>query len=514
MSDRKVGDKMPIFTQRRSASNLVHTTWLRAAALSLALMFHTSYSICAPLTAFGTAARYEAVSDLRAVDKVSKSVACGKCEILESKAAEFGNGNTFVKYESNVSDKSVIVRVPEVLTPDMLMEALMRIRTLETLGASRIAIEVIGHVEKLRLMSSKGRQLGMSIPLFFSVAGAAAVIDSAGVEYDISLLGIDRAKELIATKAPSQGEIVVAAGSHPDLAIALSRELQRPIATAETDVRGKQVFLLAAPLTPVNESLFESMAELSTMTEQGASVQLVSPYLPYARSDKIDQEGIAVGGSLVADLIKAAGARSITYARAHAPQSAGFYSIPTNEASSYETIVNGIKSTDFDVFIAPDSGAVKDVTKAVTYAISIGALPKQARGSTEMALPIASVNKERIGSTIRTHGMKLPAGLSSLKGLRVLIIDDEAESGSSIADAAAEARRLGASFVGAAVTAVTGNAKKVLDSPDIDMFWTTDSIPVQIKHPKLKVLSLASEITSRVKLRLSNRQNSCSRSLL
>jgi ribose-phosphate pyrophosphokinase len=448
--------------------------------------------------------QFDAVTSIRGID-VKSTHSCPGCEELVSKAVEFANGNTFVQYDSEIGGRSVLVLLPERMSADHFVEAILKIRTLYTLGASSIGIEVKGDADSLAVIDAKNRKIELPVKLLLSVAGAQSITDSFAETHDISQLKWDALRLLEHRYLPLRSghvtskETVVAPGSHPDLAARLSELLRAPLVQDVPIVAGKRVLVMSAPVAPVNESLLKTLAEIHRLEKDGAEVHLVSPYLPYARSDKMDQDGITTGGRLIAEMIEVVGARSITYARAHAPQSSGFFRIPQRPASSYDTIGAAVlESVKVDLVIAPDAGAQKDATK---FADLLG-------------VPVAVINKQRDGSTTRIRGISLPVGFKSLNGKRVLIIDDETASGSTLRDAAEYAKSLGAVHVTAAVTHLAGDAKAALGAAAIDKLVVTDSIPVQVKSDKVVVASLATELSRELRKGSLRTFVSCGRALM
>lgn len=444
--------------------------------------FVSGFSILLAATMSFAKTEFDAVTSIRGIE--AKSVhSCSGCEELISKAVEFANGNTFVQYDSEVSGRSVLVLLPERMSADHFIEAMLKIRTLHTLGASSIGIEVRGDADSLAVIDAQSRKIELPVKMLLSVAGARSMTDSFAETQDISSLKWDALRALEDRHRPvtssKMQETVVAPGSHPELAVRIGEMLGAPLIQDAPVVAGKRVLVMSAPVAPVNESLVKTLAEIYRLEKSGAEVHLVSPYLPYARSDKMDQPGITTGGRLIAEMIEVVGASSITYARAHAPQSSGFFRIPQRPTSSYDTIgATVLASVKVDLVIAPDAGAQKDATK---FADLLGA-------------PVAVINKQRDGSTTRIRGISLPSGIKSLNNKRVLIIDDETASGSTLRDAAEYAKSLGAAHVTAAVTHLAGDAKAALGSVAIDRLVVTDSIPVQIKSDKIVVASLATEL--------------------
>ncbi len=213
----------------------------------------------------------------------------------------------------------------------------------------------------------------------------------------------------------------------------------------------------------------------------GSQITLVSPYLPYARSDKKDQYGVAITGRLAADMIETSGTDAVSFVRAHAPQSEGFFKIPTIQTMGRKTINAFLANLNVEQIISPDAGFQKDAT---LYA-------------DDLKVPVSVVNKQRNLQTgeSKLHGISGP----KVKGKIVAIIDDETASGGTLGKVAEFLKKLGAAKVVAVVTHLSGNADQALNSVAIDSLAVTDTFKITKQHSKLSVLSVAKEISDDLK---------------
>ncbi|HEU5058694.1 MAG TPA: ribose-phosphate pyrophosphokinase-like domain-containing protein, partial [Kofleriaceae bacterium] len=99
--------------------------------------------------------------------------------------------------------------------------------------------------------------------------------------------------------------------------------------TLPEDPAGRHVFLLQGKPSG-HESyhgvLLQTLRTAWQARQAGASgITVIAPYLPYSRSDRKDQAGIAVGASLMPRLLKAAGVDRVVFFSAHQSQEAGMY---------------------------------------------------------------------------------------------------------------------------------------------------------------------------------------------
>ncbi len=399
---------------------------------------------------------------------------CSSEKVLKAQTQEFENGNTFLKLKENVKAQDIRILVPAQLTTNQLFELLILIRTLK--GEFVTSIDVTSSMRSLSVVDSKGTKIleGELVYNFLRVAG----MDTHNGKYFYTQLPAKTAYK-------KTNETIIFAQQQHQLAQELSALLGIPVLDRSQRLpmsgRSLRILQMASNGENYNEELLKSLIEIHNLKNKKFQVTFLSPYLPYARSDKKDQIGVAITGRLVADLIETAGADSIVFVRAHAPQSEGFFSIPTLQVSGRKTINQFLKSQNVEVVVSPDAGFQKDAT---LYA-------------DELRIPISVVNKQRNLET----GESILKGISgeSVVGKKVVIIDDETASGSTLAKAAELLKSLGAKSVICVVTHLAGTAEKALKSPFIDLVVMTNSLPIKVTSEKLKVLSLAEEISDQVR---------------
>ncbi len=410
-----------------------------------------------------------------AEDRLKAYCAQFKCSenILNSKAVEFDNGNTFVKISSPVSGKAIEVFANPELDANQFMELLITVRTLKNEFAGNINVNL--NSKTLVVKSREGQVL-------IDSSFARELIYLSGALTIQNLYQVQSSKLKTHLKHRPQG-VIMGSSNSPSMSL-LAESLEIPsmdfkdIHNLSNETR---VFQLESFNEEYNENLLKALDKLKKIANQRSAVTLITPYLPYARSDKKDQKGVAISGRLMADLIETAGADSIVFVRAHAPQSEGFFSIPTLQVSARKTINQFLKSREIEVVVSPDAGFQKDAT---LYA-------------DELRIPVSVINKQRNLETGKAE-IKGISGFS-VKGKRVVIIDDETASGSTLAKAAEYLKSLGATYVLAVVTHLAGNAEQALKSPHIDEVVVTDSLPIKDTGGKLKVLSLNQEIAEEIK---------------
>ena len=283
--------------------------------------------------------------------------------------------------------------------------------------------------------------------------------------------------------------------SNPALAAAIADELGVPLDETRISrfsndnmfiqlgatVRYRRVYIVQSLSQPVNDHLMELLMMLDIARSAAASeVHAIIPYYSFARSDKKDAPRISITARLVADLLKTAGATHIMSMIFHSPQVHGFFSLPTDPLSSWIVLKKYLETRDLTntIMVSPDMGQAKSA----------------ARFAKVLGLPIAAGNKERISDS--------EVKISALVGNQVrghkcaLVYDDEIATGGSIDELSRVLVDEGIEDIIVTCTHgvfTRGGLERLGEIPQISEIITTDTvhIPLEKRHPKLKVLSVA-----------------------
>lgn len=246
------------------------------------------------------------------------------------------------------------------------------------------------------------------------------------------------------------------------------------------NVREADVFVIQTSCSPVSEGIIEMFLILDALKHSSAArVTAVLPYFPYVRSDKKDQPRISIAARLMADLFETAGADRILTMELHSPQIQGFFRIPVDQLFATDVICDYFKNKDLEnyVIVAADVGEAKHL----------------GRFANRLNLPIAIIDKRRLGNTDTVVPTNI---IGNVQGKNALIIDDEVASAGTLCAAAEFLKENGAQNVSAAIVhpVLSGNAIERINESVLDELVVTDTIPVQqhIQHcDKLVPLSVA-----------------------
>ncbi len=247
-------------------------------------------------------------------------------------------------------------------------------------------------------------------------------------------------------------------------------------------VRYRRVYIVQSLSQPTNDHLMELLMMLDIARGAAASeVHAIIPYYSFGRSDKKDAARISITARLVADLIKTSGATHVMSMMFHSPQVHGFFSLPTDPLSARPVFQSYLNTRDLSdhIVVAPDMGSAKSA----------------ARFAKSLKLPIAAGNKERLSDThVKISGL---VGNQVRGHKQALIYDDEIATGGSIDELSRVLIEEGVENITVICTHgvfTRGGQERLAEIPQISEIVTTDTvhIPPEKRHPKLKILSVAS----------------------
>jgi len=295
-------------------------------------------------------------------------------------------------------------------------------------------------------------------------------------------------------------EITLIAGTaHRELAVAISRELDLPLANAHVgrfpdgeidikvneDIRGRDVFVLQPTNPPVNENWVELLLLLDTLRRASAGrITAVMPYYGYARKDRKDEGRVPISAKVVANTLVCSGAARVVTVDMHAAQIQGFFDIPVDHLYARPVLLEAVQKLRIEdpVVVTPDVGGTR---MARAYA-------------KRMHADLAIVDKRRIsGSQIAVEHV-----IGEVEGRNVVVVDDMISTGGSIAEAARILRTAGARQIVIAVTHAVfcGPAVERLDAAPVDRILVTDTIPRGERSPRsLQVVSVAPLLAMAIK---------------
>jgi ribose-phosphate pyrophosphokinase len=265
---------------------------------------------------------------------------------------------------------------------------------------------------------------------------------------------------------------------HPALAQAICDRLGQPLGKVDVfefanenifvqyqeNIRMRDVFLVQPFASPVNTSIVELLIMIDAAKRASAGrVTAVIPYFAYGRSDKKDQPRVPITARLIANMLETAGADRILTVNLHAGQIQGFFNIPLDELNALypvsahfrqELLVNY-------VVVAPDVG---DEKRARDMAARLN-------------LPLAIIEKRRVGNTGRTEAMNV---IGDVENRSVLLVDDEIDTAGTMIEAVRVLRERGCGevIIAGYHAVLSGPAIQRLKDAAVREVVVTDTVPV------------------------------------
>jgi ribose-phosphate pyrophosphokinase len=249
-------------------------------------------------------------------------------------------------------------------------------------------------------------------------------------------------------------------------------------------VRGQDVYIIQTTSAPVHRNLMELLIMLQTLRLDSAGrVTAVIPYLCYARSDKKDKPRIPITARLVVDMIEIAGADRYITMDLHAGQIQGFFSIPGDVLTAFHIL------TDYTAKLLPK------LDDPVVVAADLGFAKKGRNFAAKMDVPIAFIEKRRSDQDDSPAALTI---IGEVEGHDVIIVDDEVDTGGSVAQAVNLVKQNGAKQVYLVFVhpVLSSPAAERLASLPITEIITTDTVPIPpdkraLIESRLTVLSIA-----------------------
>lgn len=208
--------------------------------------------------------------------------------------------------------------------------------------------------------------------------------------------------------------------------------------------------------------LIVAVDALKRMTNESLPIELVIPYFPYARQDRVCVHGEALGASVMANIINSLGFSKVTVWDAHSDVSPALLkrvvNIPQiNLLKKCDDLVQRLSSGEL-ILVSPDAGAAK---KTIKIAETFGGEPE--------VIQAQKVRNLKTGEIVKTEI------LGDVKDKNVLITDDICDGGRTFIELAKALKEKGAKEVSLFVThGIFSNGLSVFDGL-IERIYTTDS---------------------------------------
>lgn len=283
--------------------------------------------------------------------------------------------------------------------------------------------------------------------------------------------------------------LIFSGSSNPELTQAICDYLGMPMGIAkidrfpdsekiikvDTDVRGKDCYIVQTTSAPVDSMLMELLIFLDCLKRASAArVTAVIPYFGYARQDRKDAGRVPITAKLVANLITTAGADRVLSIDLHAKQLQGFFDIPVDHLSASPVFVQYLKDKQIEnlTVVAPDVGNMKT---ASLYASALKA-------------ELAIIHKRRISGNL----IECTEIIGNVEGRNIVMCDDMISTAGTICGAAQLVRQRGAKRIIAGAThgVFAGPALERLQQAPFDEVLVTDTIALPEEARRMNKLTI------------------------
>ncbi len=287
---------------------------------------------------------------------------------------------------------------------------------------------------------------------------------------------------------------ILAGNSNPEFAQKLAASLDAEVGSLtlkrfadgevfveiNTNIRGRDVFIVQSTCPPVNEHLMELLVLMDAVKRASADrVTVVLPYFGYARQDRKVSPRTPISAKLVADLLTVAGAHRVLSLDLHAGQIQGFFDVPVDNLYASPALMPEVHRAVGDrsaVVVSPDAGGV---LRARAYAKMLDA-------------PLAIIDKRRD----RPNEVADMQVIGDVAGRCAVLVDDLVDTAGTLCRAAQAVVEAGASAVFAVAThgVLSGPAIRRIQDSVLECLIISDSIPLTDEGrgcAKIRVVTLA-----------------------
>lgn len=233
--------------------------------------------------------------------------------------------------------------------------------------------------------------------------------------------------------------------------------------TCDQKVAGKTIFIVQSTYHPVDQHLFQLLLASHKLSQDGAKVVAVVPYLSYARQDKEFLPGEAITLAFVAHMMRSSGIVRLATVDIHSAQGLSLFSFPVYSVSAVPAMVEYVRSNltlQNPVVISPDAGASKR-TEAFAQLYGVKSLQ-------------LSKTRDRSTGEVRIKQEAL-----DVKGRDVLFLDEVITTGATIRAATEVVLDQGAKSASVVCThgVFAGDTIQKLEKAGVRTIVSTNTIP-------------------------------------
>ena len=260
--------------------------------------------------------------------------------------------------------------------------------------------------------------------------------------------------------------MIVPGSASQEVAAALSRELDEPLAAAEYDRFADGETLVRVPETAeraivvastVSDAAHVELLQLQDAArEQAEEVVTVLPYMGYARQDRAFEAGQPVSARAMARAISTGTDRVVTV-NPHEGSVCDFFETPCTVVDAAGRLAEPLPSLSEPLFLSPDASAV-DLAEAVRDAYGAGEADY--------------FEKDRHSDT----DVEIRPSDANTANRDVVLVDDIIATGSTMSMAIAQLSEPARVFLTCVHPMLAANARSKLATAGVDAVYGTDTI--------------------------------------
>jgi ribose-phosphate pyrophosphokinase len=262
----------------------------------------------------------------------------------------------------------------------------------------------------------------------------------------------------------------------------------------ESNVRGRDVFVIQPTCNPANENLMEMLIIVDALKRASAErITAVIPYYGYGRQERKSAPRTPISAKLVANLLESAGVSRVLTLELHTSAVQGFFDVPVDHLFTKPVFFEHLSRMRLEdpIMVSPDAGGVERA-RALAKILDCG---------------LAIVDKRRD----KPNESRVMHVIGDVKGKTAVLVDDIADTAGTLSQAANVLKEKGAVKVLACIThpVLSGPAIERLEASAIDTLFVTDTIPLSSQGAackKIQVLSVA-ELLGKAIRRIHNRDS-------
>ena len=269
---------------------------------------------------------------------------------------------------------------------------------------------------------------------------------------------------------------VIAGSASKDLGKRIARRLKAPYVEAKTRVfpdgeskitfgripKNSVILVVQSTYPPVDTNLLQALSIISQARKVSSKIYAIIPYMGYARQDRQFLSGEVVTMSIVARMLKSAGARKIVVVDIHSKIALNHFKIPKENVSAIPELAKYFKRMKLKdaLVVSPDMG---------------GAL-RAKRFASLINTDFIALKKSR---NRKTGKVVIQSSKVDVRGKDLILVDDIISTGGSIVKAAQFLKRQKCKRVFVACThgLFVGDAEKKIKNAGVSRIISTNTIP-------------------------------------